>query len=590
MNNNTKISRLATPLVPIAAGLAALLAPPAGAVEALLSVDSYVSASQPATNFGTAETLPVGNGNRALLRFDIGSMLPAGTTAGQVAKAVLNVWVSGVSQAGSVAVSELLGSWTEPGVTGATLPGVGPAFATKAVSTAGRWVPIGVTTQVKKWLTDPTTNKGLLIAPAAAAPATVVALDSKENTATSHPARLEIELTGTLGGSYTLVVGKNAGDSTGRSQLAVADFTTITAALNSIPAGLYSRSGCSARYLVKVLPGTYAERVTMKPCVDIEGSGELTTKITAAGATTYDAAATVIGASEAELRFLTVESTGGAVGAPDAIGIYNNGASPRLTHVTLTATASDGINSYGMYNTYSSPVMTDVTATASGAYRNYGVYNYNSSSPAMTNVTATASGGTGVNIGVYNYSSAAPAAMTNVISTASGDADWNAGVYNNSSSPKMANVTATVSGAYFNYGVYNYSSSPAMMYVTATASGGNWSSGVFNDSSAPTMSDVTATSSGGTDNNYGVYNINSSAPAMTNVTATAFGIKSVGMYNASSSTMILNSTLHGATYSLYNYSGTVRVGASRLDGAVTGPATCAASFNGSFALLNASCQ
>jgi hypothetical protein len=562
MNNNTQTSRLATLLIP-AAGLAALLAPPAGAVEAILSVDSYVSASQPATNFGTAEALPVGNGNRALLRFDLASMLPAGTTSSQVAKAVLSVWVSGVTQSGSVAVSELLGSWTEPGVTGATLPGVGPAFATKAVSTAGRWVPINVTNHVKKWLTDPTTNKGLLIGPAASAPATAVALDSKENTTTSHPARLEIELTGTLGGSHTLVVGKTAGDGTGRSQLAVADFTTITAALNKIPNNLYSNGACSARYLIKVLPGVYNERVTMKSCVDIEGSGELTTTLTAAGGTgSHDGSATVIGASAAELRFLTVENTGGLVAA---IAIYNYRASPRLTHVTATATGLDGINSYGVYNTvFSSPLMTDVTATASGSDSNYGVYN-DSSSPAMTDVNATASGGT-FSYGVSNYNSSPR--MTDVNATASGGTDKNYGVYNSSAASIMTDVTATGSGGNYNYGVYNYSSSPAMTDVIATASGGtNFNYGVVNDSgSSPKMENVTVTASGGISGNYGVVN-NSSSPT------------------------ILHSTLRGAPLSLSTSgTGTVRVGASQLDGPVFGPATCVASFNASFAALNANCQ
>jgi hypothetical protein len=535
-NNTNNTARLATLLIPAAAGLGALLAPPAGAVEALLAVDAYVSTSQPATNFGHAETLPVGNGNRALLRFDVASMLPAGTTSSQVSKAVLSVWVSGVSQAGSVAVSELLGSWTEPGVTEATLPGVGPAFATKAVSTAGRWVPIAVTPQVKKWLTDPTTNKGLLIAPAASAPATAVSLDSKENTATSHPARLEIELTGTLGSSHTLIVGKTAGDGTGRP-LTAPDFTSISAALNSIPAGLYSRSGCSARYLVKVLPGTYAERVTMKSCVDIEGAGELTTRITAAGGANLDAAsATVTGASEAELRFLTVANTGGTA---YAIGLYNYQTSPRLTHVTTIASGGTEQN-YGMYNySSSSPAMTDVTATASGDNESYGVYNHSYSSPRMTNVTVTASG-SGINYGVSNYNSSPT--MTNVTATALGGTSANTGVYNNASS------------------------SPAMTHVTATGSGGYASIGVYNDSSSPMMTDVTATGLGGT-YSYGV---------------TA---------NAGASPTILRSTLRGKTYSLNSGgTGTVRVSTSHLDGPVLGTAACVASSNASFQALNASCQ
>jgi hypothetical protein len=421
MKNNNLFSRLKTPFIIPAAGLTALLAPSAGAVEAILAVDSYVSASQPATNFGKAGALPVGNGNRALLRFDLASMLPAGATAGQVSKAVLQVWVSGVTKSGSVAVSELLGSWTEPGVTEATLPGAGPAFATKAVSTAGRWVSIVVTSQVKKWLSTPSANNGLLIAPAASAPATAVSLDSKENTATSHPARLEIVLAGTLGGSYTLVVGKTSGDNTGRSQLAVPDFTTITAALNKIP-NVYNIGGsgatgtCSARYLVKVLPGVYNERVTMKPCVDIEGSGELTTTITAAGGNDEDSLvttdpaggaagtdATVIGASQAELRSLTVENTGGA---NYSVGIFNMGESLRLSNVTVTAGESS-YRSYGVYNFYFATLtMTNVTVTAiGGRLGSYGVFNYHNSSLAMTNVDTRATAFGSTTAGVWNSDS-----------------------------------------------------------------------------------------------------------------------------------------------------------------------------------------
>jgi hypothetical protein len=539
MKNNTKISRLPALLIP-AAGLGALLASPAEAVEAILAVDAYVSASQPATNFGNAETLPVGNGNRVLLRFDVASMLPAGTAAGQVSKAVLQVWVSDITKAGSVEVSELLGSWTEPGVTETTLPGVGPAFATKAVSLAGRWVPVVVTDQVKKWLSDPTTNKGLLIGPAATAPATAVALDSKENTATSHPARLEIELAGTLGGAYTLIVGKtNTSDNTGRTQMSVPDFTTIAAALKRIPNNLYSNGACSARYLVKVLPGVYSERVKMKPCVDIEGSGELTTRITAAGGTTWDAAsATVSGADAAELRFLTVANTGGG---NYAIGIFNTGASPRLTQVTVNASGSPWI---------------------------YGVFN-NSASPAMTHVAATASGGTGANYGVFNYLSSLPA-MIHVTATASGGIDGTD-----------------------NYGVYNAdSSSPAMTNVTATALGGNTSVGVANSSSSPTMTNVTATASGGSSKNVAVMNY-SSSPRMTEVTATASGSGSTnyGVANYTSSSPVIDrSTLSGTTASLYNVSGTFRVGASKLDGPVSGPAACVASYTASYAAVGTNCQ
>jgi pectin methylesterase-like acyl-CoA thioesterase len=134
------------------------------------------------------------------------------------------------------------------------------------------------------------------------------------------------------------------------------DFTTITAALNSI-----ADASASNRYLVWVAPGVYTETVTMKPFVDIEGAGELTTKITFSGSASATAG-TLLGANNAELRFLTVENTGGTAWA---VAIFNSGTAPRLTHVT---------------------------ASASGGTNNIGVYNYASSSPTMTNVTASASG------------------------------------------------------------------------------------------------------------------------------------------------------------------------------------------------------
>ena len=77
-----------------------------------------------------------------------------------------------------------------------------------------------------------------------------------------------------------LTVGQNSDDGTGRT-LVAADFTSINAALASIPSGLFIGGECSAHYLVKVLPGIYNEQVTMLPCVDIEGSGEQTTQIMA---------------------------------------------------------------------------------------------------------------------------------------------------------------------------------------------------------------------------------------------------------------------------------------------------------------------
>jgi hypothetical protein len=204
---------------------------------------------------------------------------------------------------------------------------------------------------------------------------------------TTYTAGDGLELVGTQfkgkGTSYqnVVIVAKSGGD-----------FTTITAALASI-----LDAAADNHYLIYVAPGVYTEQVTMKPYVDIEGAGELTTKITFTGNASYDTG-TLVGADNAELRFLTVENTGGA---DYAVAIYNSSASPRLTHVT--ASASGGTYNYGVYNSSSSPAMTNVTASASGGTNSIGVDNV-SSSPTINNSVISASGGSS-NYGIYNYAS-----------------------------------------------------------------------------------------------------------------------------------------------------------------------------------------
>ena len=313
------------------------------------------------------------------------------------------------------------------------------------------------------------------------------------------------------------------------------DFTTITAALDSI-----TTASDTNRFLIYVAPGVYNERVTMKQYVDIEGAGELTTRITQAGSASITTG-TVLGANNAELRFLTVKNTGGN---NFAAAIYNTTASPYLTHVTASASGGTS-NNFGVFNNNSSsPVMTEVTATASGATNtNCGVFNY-SSSPTMTDVTASASGGTN-NHAVYNESS---------------------------SSPTMTDVTATAWGGTYNYGVYNESSSsPIMTNVTASGSGGtNNNIGVYNLSSSPSMTNITASAWGGEDS-FGVYNLSSSPTINNSIISAQNGDTNRGIYNTASSgahtVRVNNSQISGSTNSILNDTEfTTRVGASQLSG------------------------
>jgi hypothetical protein len=239
-----------------------------------------------------------------------------------------------------------------------------------------------------------------------------------------------------IGGNYTdigtiVVINPTPGDPTGNG----------TALLNNL-AGI--SADATHPYVIKLGPGIYdigGSSLQMKQYVDIEGSGENTTTIT--GHIDSLSSGVVQGASNAEIRFLTVRNTGGGT---NAVAIYNTSAFPKITNVTASATGSTF--NYGVLNMSSSPTMTNVTASPSGGSISCGVYN-DSSSPTMMNVTTSPSGGT------YNY-----------------------GVYNISSSPTMMNVTTSPSGGTNNYGVYNISSSPTMTNVTASPSGGTYNYGV----------------------------------------------------------------------------------------------------------------
>jgi hypothetical protein len=99
--------------------------------------------------------------------------------------------------------------------------------------------------------------------------------------------------------------------------------------------------------LVKVMPGFYdvgGNSVQMKGYIDIEGSGENTTKIK--GNISSNFTGVVGGATFAELRFLSVENTGGG---SYAIAMYNYQAAPKITNVTLTA-RKGGVNSVALFN------------------------------------------------------------------------------------------------------------------------------------------------------------------------------------------------------------------------------------------------
>ena len=177
----------------------------------------------------------------------------------------------------------------------------------------------------------------------------------------------------------TVLIGPVPGDP-------VASGTQLLGALASI-----NPTSCPGdNWKLWIAPGVYdlaGNPLVMKPCVDIEGAGERATTITAA----IDCpAATVIGASNTELRMVTIESTLNN-NAPTC-AFRSDADTMKLSDVTLL---SVGTSAIGLsVDNGSSLTLTRVTINASGGWVGIGI-DANASSLTWTDVTVVASGGAG---------------------------------------------------------------------------------------------------------------------------------------------------------------------------------------------------
>jgi len=314
------------------------------------------------------------------------------------------------------------------------------------------------------------------------------------------------------------------------------DFTSVAAALASI-----TDNDATHRYVVKIAPGTYTEAngIDMKDYVDIAGSGQTATTITA----TFSAASTTTvratGSMHAELRDLTIINTGGGASGVNAVGVRVTNTTPngalRITDVTVQASGaiSGGATNYAVYVDASAPIITSLTASTSGNGNGVAFSNLNAS-PTMTDITATTS-----NTGIPN------AAVQN----------------SGTSAPIMNHITALANGAGFlNYGIFDQ------------------------DSSSPRMDDVTATAINA-GSNYGVGHNSSGTATLTDVTAYA----GYGVYVGSGTVLIRDSFLTGFPISIYRAGGAVQVSDTELQSPVNGLMTCINAYNTAYVELGLAC-
>jgi len=305
-------------------------------------------------------------------------------------------------------------------------------------------------------------------------------------------------------------------------------------------------------YLVKIEPGIYnigTTNLQMKSHVDIEGSGENTTKIIGTLSMHLK--------HDMELRFLTIENINGGF----ALSCTNT-VEFSLLHVTVTSSGgafffeesrvvvsnatvvSEG--GTGANASHSDLEMNNVTVTASGASDNRAIY-FGYGTVNLSNVTATASGGNNT-IAIHNP---VPSVftMTNVTATASGGAVSNKAIESTVSFEATSlTAVATGGGGTTNYGIY-YALS---MYV-----------------SSANLSNITATSSGGS-TNYGIYFYADEPPA---------------------SLKINSSVISGSTNSVYTFNGlTTYIGHTYLGGPVGGGTTiCAGVTDSNYTFYASTC-
>ena len=162
------------------------------ATDAPVSGDTYISASSPSSNFGAATSVNIAPGTLGLVQFDLSSF-PPGTT---ISVAYLRIFVNAVTTAGTLTFAPVTSPWSESTATFASSPTIGSPIAAIPVSTAKTFLLVDVTSLVNGWLASPASNFGIQIAGTGS---TTVSIDSRENTATSHPPSVEVTVMGPSG-------------------------------------------------------------------------------------------------------------------------------------------------------------------------------------------------------------------------------------------------------------------------------------------------------------------------------------------------------------------------------------------------------
>lgn len=188
-------TRITTTLLVFAAGTV-VAAGRAGAVLAPLTDDAYTAAGSDANKGGKSSLRIEDAAISTWLKFGL-STLPPGTTAADVSRATLTVYLQKVSAGGSFDVHPVAASWTEATINGLAEPSLSAAVANVPVAappgepTRYDYISVDLTSTVQNWIATPSSNHGVALVPAGGIK---LQLDSKESKSTSQAPRLEIVL------------------------------------------------------------------------------------------------------------------------------------------------------------------------------------------------------------------------------------------------------------------------------------------------------------------------------------------------------------------------------------------------------------
>ncbi|MFI3184754.1 MAG: DNRLRE domain-containing protein, partial [Methylococcaceae bacterium] len=103
---------------------------------------------------------------KAIIQFDL-SALPSGVQASDIEKATLIFYVSSLSRAGKLTVSQITTPWTESALSYNTnLLFSGDPLLTPVIANSSSFVSVDITPLISGWVDDPLTNNGLILTPA----------------------------------------------------------------------------------------------------------------------------------------------------------------------------------------------------------------------------------------------------------------------------------------------------------------------------------------------------------------------------------------------------------------------------------------